>query len=111
MRRIIMAFAALLIPAAGLSLAVAGGVASAGGGKIVCTTVNGTVAGTIQLSGCTGGNTGGSSVPFTTLDLATGGTTTWVSGNEHHDRRSDDGPHFGIEVPGLRQAAEGDNSP
>jgi hypothetical protein len=76
-----MTFAALLIPATGLTLAVGAGTASASTGKITCTTVTGTVSGTITLSGCTGGNTGGSSVPASTLSLETGGTTTWVSGS------------------------------
>lgn len=111
MRRIIMAFAALLIPAAGLSLAVAGGVASAGGGKIVCTTVNGTVAGTIQLSGCTGGNTGGSSVPFTTLDLATGGTTTWASGNSTTTGVPTTAPISASKCPGYVKPPKGTTPP
>lgn len=52
-------------------------------GKTTCSTVTGTVAGNISISGCVdsnGANTGGSSLPFPTLSLATGGTTTWASG-------------------------------
>jgi hypothetical protein len=81
MRRIFMIFAAMLMPIAGLTLAFGTGVASAGTGKITCTNVTGTVTGTITISGCTGGNTGGASVPQNTLNLETGGTTTWVSGS------------------------------
>lgn len=76
-----MTFAAMLIPVAGLTLALGAGTASAGGGKISCTTVTGTVSGTITISGCTGGNTGGTSLPQNTLSLATGGKTTWASGS------------------------------
>jgi hypothetical protein len=52
-------------------------------GKTVCSTVNGTVTGTIQLTGCVdvgGANTGGSTVPFPTLNLALGGVFQWTSG-------------------------------
>jgi hypothetical protein len=52
-------------------------------GKTVCSTVTGLVAGNIQLSGCVdsnGADTGGSTVPFPTLNLAAGGTFTWTSG-------------------------------
>src|SRR4051812_47891473 len=52
-------------------------------GKTTCSTVNGTVAGNIQLTGCVdinGANTGGSTVPFPTLNLATGGVFVWTSG-------------------------------
>jgi hypothetical protein len=52
-------------------------------GKTVCSTVVGTVSGTIQLTNCVdanGANTGGSTVPFPTLNLATGGVFTWTSG-------------------------------
>jgi len=47
---------------------------------ILCTTMTGNVSGNITVSGCSGGNTGGSSQPLTAVDLATGGTITWVSG-------------------------------
>jgi hypothetical protein len=80
MRRILLTVAAMLIPAAGLTLGVAG-TAGAGTLKITCTTVTGTVSGDITISGCTGGNTGGASTPKPTLSLSTGGVTTWVSGS------------------------------
>ncbi len=76
-----MIFVAMLVPVAGLTLALGAGIASAGTGKITCTTVTGTVSGNITISGCSGGNTGGSSVPKPTLSLETGGITTWVSGS------------------------------
>ena len=66
--------------------ALAPGVATAAAGpkgKTACTTITGTVAGNISISGCvdaSGANTGGASVPFPTLNLATGGTITWASG-------------------------------
>jgi hypothetical protein len=80
MRRLLLTIAAIFIPVAGLTLGVAG-TAYAGTGKIVCTTITGTAAGTITVSGCTGGNTGGSSLPQSATALATGGTTHWVSGS------------------------------
>jgi hypothetical protein len=52
-------------------------------GKTTCATVTGTVAGNIQLTNCVdvnGANTGGSTVPFPTLNLATGGVFVWTSG-------------------------------
>jgi hypothetical protein len=48
--------------------------------NIVCTTISGNVSGNITVGGCTGGNTGGGSQPLSALDLATGGTITWLSG-------------------------------
>jgi hypothetical protein len=70
----------MLIPVAGLTLGIAG-TAGAATGKITCTTFTGNASGTITISGCTGGNTGGSSEPLTALSLETGGTVTWVSGS------------------------------
>jgi hypothetical protein len=78
MRRILLTAAALLIPVAGLTLGFAGTAGAAG--KIECTTLSGNASGTITLGGCTGGVTGGSSVPVTATTLATGGTIHWVSG-------------------------------
>jgi hypothetical protein len=80
MRRILLTVAAMIIPVAGLTLGIAG-TAGAGTGKITCTAINGTASGTITISGCTGGNTGGSSQPLSAASLATGGTVTWVSGS------------------------------
>jgi hypothetical protein len=70
----------MLIPVAGLTLGIAG-TAGAATGKITCTTITGNASGTIIVSGCTGGNTGGSSQPLTAASLETGGTVTWVSGS------------------------------
>jgi hypothetical protein len=78
MRRILLTVVAMLIPVAGLSLAVSG-TAGAATGKITCTALSGSVTGTITLAGCSG-TTGGSSVPLTATTLATGGTITWTSG-------------------------------
>jgi len=86
MRRILLLAAALAIPVSGASLALSGGPASAASGpkgKTVCTTVTGTSAGTITISGCTdsnGANTGGGSHPISATALASGGTVTWDSG-------------------------------
>ena len=80
MRRILLTVVAMLIPAAGLTLGVAS-TAGAATGKITCTTFTGNASSTLVISGCTGGNTGGSSQPLSALSLATGGTVTWVSGS------------------------------
>jgi hypothetical protein len=74
--------AALAIPVSGLSVvALNGGVAGAAAAKISCTTISGTASGDITISGCTGGNTGGSSKPTPATSLETGGTIDWVSGS------------------------------
>jgi hypothetical protein len=75
-----MACAALLIPVAGLTLGLSG-TAGAATVKITCTTITGNISGDLTISGCTGGDTGGSSVPFSALALEGGGTTDWVSGS------------------------------
>ncbi len=80
MRRIFMIISAMLIPVAGLTLGLSG-TAGAGSLKITCTTLTGNVSGNLTISGCTGGNTGGSSEPFLALSLESGGTTHWVSGS------------------------------
>jgi hypothetical protein len=81
MRRVLLMAAALAIPVSGLSVvALNGGVAGAAS-KISCTTISGTATGTITISGCTGGNTGGSSKPVESTTLAEGGTVDWVSGS------------------------------
>jgi len=80
MRRILLTVAAMLIPVGGLTLGIAG-TAGAATGKITCTTFTGNASSTLVISGCTGGNTGGSSLPLSAVSLATGGTVTWVSGS------------------------------
>lgn len=81
MRRTLLLAAALTIPVSGVSLALSTGQAGAAGAKIVCTSMNGTASSSITISGCTGGNTGGSSQPISALALANGGTVNWVSGS------------------------------
>jgi hypothetical protein len=85
MRRTLMLAAALAVAVSGATVIGLTGPASAGAPKppkvtIVCTTITGTASGTITVSGCTGGDTGGSSNPLPAAALATGGTITWVSG-------------------------------
>jgi hypothetical protein len=80
MRRALLLAAALAIPVSGASVMAVGTQAGAAT-KIICTTISGTASGTITVSGCSGGNTGGSSVPVTSATLATGGTIHWVSGS------------------------------
>ena len=48
--------------------------------SIACTTIAGSASGTITVSGCSGGATGGGSKPLSALALATGGTIDWLSG-------------------------------
>ncbi len=81
MRRILLTVVAMLIPVMGVTLAVAGGTASAGTAKLTCTSLSGSASGTITVSGCTGGDTGGGSQPLSALALATGGTIDWLSGS------------------------------
>ena len=82
MRRAILLAAALAIAVSGASVALgSGGQAWAAAAKITCTTINGTASGDITISGCTGGDTGGSSKPTPATSLETGGTIDWVSGS------------------------------
>jgi hypothetical protein len=81
MRRALLLAAALSIPVSGATVALASGGQAWAAGKISCTTITGNAASTITISGCTGGNTGGSSQPIPASALATGGTVTWVSGS------------------------------
>ncbi len=74
-----MIFAALLIPVGGLTLALTGTAAFAGG-KIACTTATGTLGTTLTVSGCTGNGGIVSSDPINPLLLAAGGPITWSSG-------------------------------
>jgi hypothetical protein len=78
MRKILVTLAVLTVPISALTLGLAGGTAGAAG-KLVCTSIAGTATGTIVVSGCTGGNTGGTSKPISAAALATGGTVDWVS--------------------------------
>jgi hypothetical protein len=81
MRRIFLAAVAMLIPVSALAVVGLSGTAGAAGGKLVCTSITGNASSTIVVSGCTGGNTGGSSEPLVATSLETGGTTDWVSGS------------------------------
>jgi hypothetical protein len=46
-----------------------------------CTNVDGTISGTLTVSGCTGGDTGTGSMPLSAITLATGGTIHWSTGS------------------------------
>ena len=81
MRRALLLAAALSIPLTGASLVAVTTPAFAAASKITCTTLTGNVSSTVTVSGCTGGNTGGSSEPIDSSTLATGGTIDWVSGS------------------------------
>ncbi|HXW33944.1 MAG TPA: hypothetical protein VEJ87_05145 [Acidimicrobiales bacterium] len=80
MRRVILAVVALAIP---VSVATVGLSGTAGAVTVTtkCTSISGPASGNITISGCTGGTTGGSSMPFAASSLATGGTITWIDGN------------------------------
>jgi hypothetical protein len=82
MRRALLLAAALAIPASGLAVGLSSSPVWAAGAKIVCTTITGTAATTVTISGCSGGNTGGSSQPMSSGVLAAGGTINWVSGSK-----------------------------
>lgn len=83
MRRALLVLSALAVSALSLTVGIAtdAGAAHVHYNTITCTTVSGNVASTVTVSGCTGGNTGGSSQPIPATALATGGTITWVSGS------------------------------
>ncbi len=80
MRRILLMVAAMLIPVVGLTLGISG-TAGASTIKITCTTITGNSSSTIVISGCTGGNTGGSSSALPAAELANGGAVDWISGS------------------------------
>lgn len=80
MRRALLLAAALAIPVSGASVVALSGTAGAAV-KINCTTITGNALTTITVSGCSGGNTGGSSEPVQSTALANGGTIDWVSGS------------------------------
>jgi len=80
MRRALLLAAALAIPVSGASVMALGTQAGAAT-SIVCTTITGSATSTITVSGCSGGNTGGSSKPVNATTLASGGTINWVSGS------------------------------
>jgi hypothetical protein len=80
MRRALLLVAALAIPVSGASVVAMSSEAGAAV-SITCTTITGNASSTIVVSGCTGGNTGGSSKPISATALAAGGTITWVSGS------------------------------
>jgi hypothetical protein len=80
MRRALLLAAALAIPMSGASVVALSGTAGAAV-KINCTTITGNASSTLVISGCSGGNTGGSSKPVQSTALAAGGTIDWVSGS------------------------------
>ena len=79
MRKLLLTMAVLTVPISALTFGIAGTAGAAG--KLSCTTITGNISSTLVVSGCTGGNTGGSSDPVVATALATGGTVDWVSGS------------------------------
>jgi hypothetical protein len=51
--------------------------------SIACPTIAGSAPGTITVSGCSGGDTGGGSKPLSAVALATGGTIDRLSGGSN----------------------------
>src|SRR5580704_8206385 len=88
-RKGFMLVAVLAVPISVLSVTLNSGAASAKSsgpkGKIICTTMSGSVgSGTITISGCSGSavpGTGGASKPLSIAVLANGGAVTWVNNN------------------------------
>jgi hypothetical protein len=110
MRRLLVTLVAMLIPVGGLTLGLAG-TAGAATGKITCLSISGTVSTTVTIGECTGGNTGGSSVPAPTLSLATGGTTTWVSGSTTTTGIPTTTPVSATKCPGYVKPPKGTTPP
>jgi hypothetical protein len=79
MRRILIAVVALAIPASVATVGLSSPAFAVT--TTICTTITGNISSTIVISGCTGGNTGGSSQPVVATSLATGGTITYVDSN------------------------------
>ena len=62
-------------------MALSGAQAGAAGASITCTTITGNGTGLLVISGCSGGVTGGASLPVSGAALAAGGTINWISGS------------------------------
>src|ERR1700722_9579802 len=87
MRRVLMLAATLVIPVAGIAVAVGAGPAWAakGGpnGKETCASIAGNATSGIYITGCVGSgtaNNGGASEQLSETALATGGPVPWVNG-------------------------------
>ena len=81
MQRALLWAVALVISVSGASLVALTSPAGAATSKITCTTIAGTVQTTIEIGGCTGGNTGGGSQPIPGAAFGVGWTIPWVSGS------------------------------
>jgi hypothetical protein len=81
MRRTILLGAALAISLSAASVVLVSGGEAWAATKITCTTVTGSIFTGASLSGCSGGNTGGSSGPISLSTFEFGGTIQWVSGS------------------------------
>ena len=110
MRRSLLLAAALAIPLSGALVGLSSTVASAGV-KITCTTITGSDAGTVTVSGCTGGDTGGKSKPISATTLAGGGTVTWNTGNTTHFNKPVLGTAKATHCPGYVKPAKGQPQP
>jgi hypothetical protein len=71
--------AAAIVGAGTLGAISFAGPTNAAVGTIKCTKLTGNINTTITLSGCNG-NTGGASLPISSINLATGGPIPWVNG-------------------------------
>jgi hypothetical protein len=81
MRRNLLIAAALAMSVSGVATFGLGGQAFAKTAKITCTDITGGLSAGIKITGCTGGNTGGSSETMSATLLENGGTVKWVSGS------------------------------
>ena len=111
MRRRFLLAAALTIPISGAFIGLTSGVASAGV-KITCTNMSGSVgSGTITISGCSGGNTGGRSNALSIALLQNGGTVTWHSGSTTKFSKPVLVPKKASKCPGYVKPAKGQPQP
>jgi len=81
MRRNLLLTAVLALSVSGVVTATFSAPASAKAAKITCTTISGSVSSGINITGCTGGNTGGGALKQNAALLENGGTIKWESGS------------------------------
>ena len=109
MRRGVLLLAAVAIPISGAFIGLTSGAASAAShSKIVCTSISGSLT-SLTISGCTGGNTGGRSEPFSGTTLENGGVINWVSGSTTTFAKPTTASKAGKHCPGYVKG--GSNNP